>query len=77
MEMESASHPPVELATAVRHHMWTAAPAISRSAGVRVEEARRSLMAIDVSFTEEMRMGRSGGVITQWGLGKFPLIFLL
>ena len=61
MEMEPASHLPPKLAAAVWHHMWTAAPAIC-SAGVGVEEMRRSLMKIDESFTEETRMGRSGGV---------------
>ena len=43
MEMEPASHLPPELAAAVRHHMWTAAPAIW-SARVGIEEMIRSLM---------------------------------
>lgn len=63
MEMYSAS--PVELAAVVRHHMWTAAPTISWSTGVRVKETLRNLMMIDKSFIEDMRMGRSGGVIIQ------------
>ena len=45
MQMELASHLPVELAAVVRHHMWIVVPAISRSAGVK--ETRRSLMVID------------------------------